>query len=36
VPMQIVIALIVTALEAFLAWQYRDAFAPLFRSSPRP
>jgi putative oxidoreductase len=35
VPMQVVIALIVTALAAFLAWQYRDAFAPLFRSTPR-
>jgi putative oxidoreductase len=32
VPAQIVIALIVAALEAMLAWHYRAAFAPLFRS----
>ena len=35
VPMQLAIALIVSALELFLAWCYRDAFAPLFRSAPR-
>jgi putative oxidoreductase len=33
VPAEIVIALIVSLLEAFLVWQYRAAFAPLFRSS---
>ena len=31
-PAQIVTALIVTALEAMLAWHYRAAFMPLFRS----
>jgi uncharacterized membrane protein YphA (DoxX/SURF4 family) len=30
VPAQFVPALIVAALELFLAWYYRDAFAPLF------
>jgi hypothetical protein len=34
VPSQIVIAMVVTLLAAFLAWQYREAFAPLFSSSP--
>jgi len=29
-PSEIVIALVVAALELFLAWYYRDAFAPLF------
>jgi uncharacterized membrane protein YphA (DoxX/SURF4 family) len=32
-PASIVIALIVCVLEAFLAWQCRAAFAPLFSSS---
>jgi uncharacterized membrane protein YphA (DoxX/SURF4 family) len=35
VPVQIVIALVVAVLEAILAWQCRDAFAPLFGSAPR-
>lgn len=34
VPMQIAIALIVTALELFLALYYRAAFAPLFNAAP--
>jgi putative oxidoreductase len=32
-PGQIVTALVVVLLELFLVWQYREAFAPLFRSS---
>ena len=36
VPMQLAIALLVTAFEAILAWHYREVFAPLFRSAPRP
>ena len=32
-PGQIVTALVVTLLELFLVWQYREAFAPLFRAS---
>jgi len=36
VPMQLAIAFIVTAFELILAWHYREAFAPLFRSAPRP
>ncbi len=36
VPMQVAIALIVTAFELFLAWYYRAAFAPLFATRPRP
>ncbi len=35
VPMQLVIALVVAALEAFLAWHYRAAFAPLFSTGSR-
>jgi uncharacterized membrane protein YphA (DoxX/SURF4 family) len=34
VPMQLAIASIVIALELFLVWYYRSAFAPLFRSAP--
>jgi uncharacterized membrane protein YphA (DoxX/SURF4 family) len=34
VPMQLVIALVVVALELFLAWRYREAFAPLFAYRP--
>lgn len=33
-PSEIVIALVVAGFELFLAWYYREAFAPLF-SSPR-
>lgn len=33
VPQQIVIALVVTALELILAWYHRAAFAPLFRGA---
>lgn len=36
VPMQIAIASVVSVLEAFLAWHYRHAFAPLFSSASRP
>jgi uncharacterized membrane protein YphA (DoxX/SURF4 family) len=36
VPAQLAIALFVTLMEAILAWHYREVFAPLFRSSPRP
>ena len=36
VPMQLAIALVVAALELFLAWYYRANFAPLFSSAPRP
>jgi putative oxidoreductase len=36
VPAQLVIALVVVALEAFLAWHHRAAFAPLFSSGSRP
>ncbi len=32
VPMQLVIAFIVTALWLILAWNYRAAFAPLFKT----
>ena len=35
VPMQLVIAFIVAALEAILAWHHREAFAPLFGTGPR-
>ena len=35
VPGQIVTASVVALFELFLAWQYREAFAPLFRSSAR-
>jgi uncharacterized membrane protein YphA (DoxX/SURF4 family) len=35
VPMQLAIAFIVAALELFLMWYYRSAFAPLFSSAPR-
>lgn len=35
VPAQLAIASIVALLEAFLAWHYREKFAPLFGSSPR-
>ena len=34
VPMQLAIASIVIALELFLVWYYRSAFAPLFSSAP--
>jgi len=30
------LALVVAALEAILAWHYREAFAPLFGAGPRP
>ena len=35
VPAQLTIALIVAALELFLVFYYRAAFAPLFSSAPR-
>lgn len=35
VPMQLAIAFIVAALELFLAWYYRAAFAPLFGGTAR-
>ncbi|HEY8075999.1 MAG TPA: hypothetical protein VIF62_17855, partial [Labilithrix sp.] len=31
-PSGLPVALVVLALEVYLAWSYRDAFAPLFRS----
>jgi hypothetical protein len=34
-PGGLAIAFVVVAMEAFLAWCYRDAFAPLFSSSAR-
>ena len=34
VPAQLVIAFIVAALELFLAWYHRAAFAPLFGGAP--
>jgi putative oxidoreductase len=34
-PDLLVLALVVAALEAFLGWHYREAFAPLFSSAPR-
>ena len=33
-PQLLPMALVVAAFELFLAWCYRDAFAPLFRSGP--
>ncbi len=36
VPAQLVIAFIVVALELFLAWYYRSAFASLFGGAPQP
>ena len=35
-PDLVVLALVVAALEAFLAWHYRAAFAPLFSTGSRP
>ncbi len=33
-PSGLPVAIVVAALESALAWQYREAFAPLFRTNP--
>jgi len=35
-PALLPMALVIAALEVFLAWHYRAAFAPLFGTASRP